>query len=122
MKLDEFENRQLTQINKIDKQLNEGWGANVVNWFIKNRGLKKNLKKMAADIEDVPELKAQMDAIEKLGDEIEQTLKRTQDSHKQGLLDLAKHPGGTTRDFVERERKEWLKHLAKYRKKNRNYC
>lgn len=120
MKLDDFEKRQLTQINKLDKQLNEGWGSNLIARFF-SKSIKKDLKKMQADIEDLPELKATLDSIERLGDDVEQTLARAKDAHKRGLMALQK--SGDTKKNIEIQNKEWKKYLEKYQRTNRrNRC
>ena len=65
MKLNEFENKQLHQINKIDKQLNEGSFGNALLRLMFGSKMKKAMKTALKDQDDFPEYKAHMDALEK---------------------------------------------------------
>ena len=65
MKLNEFEDKQLQQINKLDKQLNEGSFGNALLRLMFGSKFKKAMKKAVKDQDDFPEYKAAMDGIEK---------------------------------------------------------
>jgi hypothetical protein len=59
MRLDEFESKQLKQINTLDKQLNEGLGigSTILNWLFGSK-FKKILKDVTKEEEDFPEYQA----------------------------------------------------------------
>ena len=57
MKLNEFENKHLQRINKLDKTLHEGLGSTVLNLLFRGK-FKRNLKAAAKLLDDDPELKA----------------------------------------------------------------
>ena len=57
MKLNEFENKHLQRINKLDKTLHEGLGSTVLNLLFRGK-FKRNLKAAAKLLDDNPELKA----------------------------------------------------------------
>ena len=64
MKLNEFEDKQLKQINKIHKQLNEGSFGNALLRLMFGSKFKKAMKTAVKDQDDFPEYKAAMDALE----------------------------------------------------------
>jgi hypothetical protein len=74
MRLDEFEKKQLQQINHLDKQLNEGLGiGKTILSFLFGSKFKKILKKLVDHEEDYPEyqsalqnLKTQLDTFPEL--------------------------------------------------------
>lgn len=79
MKLNEFEQRQLTQINKTDRLLNEGLGDRIFKWMY-GRKFKKIMKGIKEE-DDFPEyqsilknLKQQLEDIEARYDESEKVL------------------------------------------------
>lgn len=57
MKLNIFERRQLNQINKTNKQLNEGFGSTLLNLLFGSK-FKKIVKKAIDSDEDFPEYQA----------------------------------------------------------------
>ena len=57
MKLNKFENRQLAQINKTNKQLNEGFGSTLLNLLF-GKKFKKIVKSALDSEEDFPEYQA----------------------------------------------------------------
>jgi hypothetical protein len=59
MRLDEFESKQLKQINKLDKQLNEGLGigSTILNFLFGGK-FKKVVKDAVEDEHDFPEYQA----------------------------------------------------------------
>ena len=65
MKLNEFEDKQLKQINKIHKQLNEGSFGNALLRLMFGSKFKKAMKTAIKDQDDFPEYKAHMDALDK---------------------------------------------------------
>ena len=65
MKLNEFEDKQLKQINKIHKQLNEGSFGNALLRLMFGSKFKKAMKTALKDQDDFPEYVAHMDALEK---------------------------------------------------------
>tara|TARA_R100001015_G_C4453937_1_gene43147 strand:- start:9 stop:284 length:276 start_codon:yes stop_codon:yes gene_type:complete len=64
MKLNEFEDKQLRQINKIHKQLNEGSLGNALMRLMFGSKFKKIMKKAAKEEEDFPEYQAALADIE----------------------------------------------------------
>ena len=80
MKLNEFEDKQLKQINKIHKQLNEGSFGNALLRLMFGSKFKKAMKTAIKDQDDFPEYKAAMDSLEKnvesMLDKIEQIKKQ----------------------------------------------
>ena len=79
MKLNEFEDKQLKQINKIHKQLNEGSFGNALLRLMFGSKFKKAMKTAVIDQDDFPEYKAAMDALDKNVDnllELEKRLKK----------------------------------------------
>jgi hypothetical protein len=82
MKLNEFENKQLHQINKIDKQLNEGSFGNALLRLMFGSKFKKAMKTAIKDQDDFPEYKAAMDALEKNMEDLLASTKRAQQHAK----------------------------------------
>tara|TARA_Y100001972_G_scaffold108578_1_gene138712 strand:- start:415 stop:690 length:276 start_codon:yes stop_codon:yes gene_type:complete len=64
MKLNEFENKQLKQINKIHKQLNEGSFGNALLRLLFGSKFKKAMKTALKRQDDFPEYKAAFADIE----------------------------------------------------------
>jgi len=98
MKLNEFERRQLTQINKTDRLLNEGLGDKIFKWMY-GRKFKKIMSGIKEE-DDFPEyqsilknLKQQLEDIESRyeeGEEILAKLKADTEARKQRVRELEK--------------------------------
>ena len=98
MKLNEFERRQLTQINKTDRLLNEGLGDQIFKWMY-GRKFKKIMSGIKEE-DDFPEyqsilknLKQQLEDIESRyeeGEEILAKLKADTEARKQRVRELEK--------------------------------
>lgn len=82
MKLNEFENKQLHQINKLDKQLNEGSFGNALLRLMFGSKFKKMLKKAVKEEDDFPEYKAALADIEASNSRLEDLIKRVEKGQK----------------------------------------
>ena len=82
MKLNEFEDKQLRQINKLDKQLNEGSFGNALLRLMFGSKMKKAMKTAIKDQDDFPEYKAHMDALEANMEDLLASTKRAQEMAK----------------------------------------
>ena len=109
MGLANFEKKRLKQINAIDKQVNEGLGANLIAWLYKKTSLQKHINKVADDLDELPELKATIDNLEALGDGIEDLIQRTDQAYKEASANLYSTTSmpGSTQEF-RRLRDKWV--------------
>ena len=76
MKLNEFEDKQIRQINKLDKQLNEGSFGNALLRLMFGSKFKKIMKKAVKQEDDFPEFQAHLSSMYKNMDELEDLIKR----------------------------------------------
>ena len=82
MKLNEFEDKQLKQINKIHKQLNEGSFGNALLRLMFGSKFKKAMKTAIKDQDDFPEYKAAMHSLEKNIEDMMANLERAKKQRK----------------------------------------
>ena len=87
MKLNEFEDKQLRQINKIHKQLNEGSLGNALMRLMFGSKFKKIMKKAAKEEEDFPEYQAALQGMQKHMETMEELAARI--AKQQKALDKA---------------------------------
>ena len=82
MKLNEFEDKQLKQINKIHKQLNEGSFGNALLRLMFGSKFKKIMKKAVKQEDDFPEYKAALADIEASNERLEVLAARLEKQQK----------------------------------------
>jgi hypothetical protein len=82
MKLNEFEDKQLKQINKIHKQLNEGSFGNALLRLMFGSKFKKIMKNAVKQEEDFPEYKAAFDSMHSHMEAMEDLIKRSEKGRK----------------------------------------
>ena len=76
MKLNEFEDKQIRQINKLDKQLNEGSLGNALLRLMFGSKFKKTMKKAVKQEEDFPEFQSALSDIYASNRRLEDLIKR----------------------------------------------
>ena len=76
MKLNEFEDKQIRQINKLDKQLNEGSLGNALLRLMFGSKFKKIMKAVAKEEDDFPEFQAHLSSMYKNMEDLEDLIKR----------------------------------------------
>jgi hypothetical protein len=82
MKLNEFEDKQLKQINKIHKQLNEGSFGNALLRLMFGSKFKKIMKKAVKQEEDFPEYQAALADLDAGAQRLEDLIKRVEKGQK----------------------------------------
>ena len=82
MKLNEFEDKQIRQINKLDKQLNEGSLGNALLRLMFGSKFKKIMKKAAKEEDDFPEFQAHLSSMYKNMEDMEDLVARMNKQQK----------------------------------------
>jgi len=82
MKLNEFEDKQIRQINKLDKQLNEGSLGNALLRLMFGSKFKKIMKAVAKEEDDFPEFQAHLSSMYKNMENLEDSLARMNKQQK----------------------------------------
>ena len=82
MKLNEFEDKQIRQINKLDKQLNEGSFGNALLRLMFGSKFKKIMKTALEDQDDFPEFQAALSDIYASYDRMEDLAARIKKGRK----------------------------------------
>jgi len=82
MKLNEFEDKQIRQINKLDKQLNEGSFGNALLRLMFGSKFKKIMKKAVKQEDDFPEFQAALSSMYKNMENLEDSLARMNKQQK----------------------------------------
>lgn len=82
MKLNEFEDKQIRQINKLDKQLNEGSFGNALLRLMFGSKFKKIMKQAAKAEDDFPEFQASLSSMYKNMENLEDSLARMKKQQK----------------------------------------
>ena len=82
MKLNEFEDKQLKQINKIHKQLNEGSFGNALLRLMFGSKFKKIMKKAVKQEDDFPEYQAAFQSMNSHMENLEDLIKRSEKGRK----------------------------------------
>ena len=82
MKLNEFEDKQIRQINKLDKQLNEGSLGNALLRLMFGSKFKKIMKKAVKQEDDFPEFQAHLSSMYKNMEDMEDLVARMNKQQK----------------------------------------
>ncbi|HAI43237.1 MAG TPA: hypothetical protein DCM40_36615 [Maribacter sp.] len=82
MKLNEFEDKQIRQINKLDKQLNEGSLGNALLRLMFGSKFKKIMKKAVKQEDDFPEYQAALADLDAGAERLEKLAARLAKSQK----------------------------------------